>query len=76
MPTEAARPACSRPASAKRPIDGGSEEPSCGASAPRRAAGSCDDCGDSGGVPSRRGVSVYEDVVNRLLRTGRVYTRK
>ncbi len=69
MPTEAARPACSRSA-AGRDIDGGSDEPSCTALAPRRAAGSCEDCGDSGGVPSRRGVSVHDEVVNRVLSTG------
>ena len=48
-------------------MDGGSEEPSCAAFAPRRE-GSCEDCGDSGGVPSRLGGSVYDDVVNRVLR--------
>ena len=53
------------------PTDGGSEEePSCCvAVAARRAIGSCEECGDNGGVPLRRGVaSVNDDVANRALR--------
>ena len=48
-------------------MDGGRDEPSC-AELPPRLVGSCEECGDSGGVLLRRGGSVYDAVANLALR--------